>query len=128
MCLAAYLRYLLPALCGVGLVVSTASAGWVCIRNESKVALVVQEVPSRSTLKRGKTIKLLPGEVYREHHAVAGERKVRVYDVRDAAKPLGTAKLTWPARGDVTYKLEVVNRVARLAPVAQAGLAKSPER
>jgi hypothetical protein len=131
MSLAAYPRYLLPALCGVGLVVSTASAGWVCIKNESKVALVVQEVPTRPTPKRGKTIKLLPGEVYREYHTIAGERRVRVYDASDPAKPLGSAKLTWPTKGDVIYKLEVVEQTARLVPIVQAGSTKpadSPKR
>lgn len=111
------LRYLLSAVCGVGFVGSTTPAGWICIKNESKVALVVQEVPARPALKRGKTVKLLPGEVYREHHSSAGERKVQVFDARDHTKPLSSAKLTWPAKGDVTYKLEVVEQVVRLTPV-----------
>lgn len=126
MCRQVCLPYPILALCGVGIVVSTASAGWVCIKNESKIALVVQEVPTRPTLKRGKTIKLLPGEVYREHHSTAGERKVQVYDARDHTKPLSSTKLIWPAKGDVTYKLEVVEQVVRLAPVVPSKSQVSP--
>lgn len=111
--------HILPlALITVGLISPTAAAGWVCIKNESKVAVVLQEAPDRPRLRRGKVVKLLPGEVYREYHSAAGERRVQVFDPSDPDKPLCTAKLTWPAKGDVTYKLEVVKQVFRLIPVA----------
>jgi hypothetical protein len=117
------LLYVITVLSGVAVVIPTASAGWVCIKNESKFTLLVREVPARPTIKRGKTMKLLPGEVYREHQTTVGERRVQVYDARDPTKPLCSTQLTWPAKDDVTYKLEVVERVMRLTPVVSA---KSP--
>jgi hypothetical protein len=135
------IRPLLLALFAVACFPPTASAGWVCIKNELKVAVVLQEVPDRPRLRRGKVVKLLPGEVYREYHPAAGERRVQVFDTRDPDKPLCSAKLTWPAKGDVTYKLEVVKQVVRLdlvtpnkspaPPSVQVGSAKtddSPKR
>ncbi|HET6575270.1 MAG TPA: hypothetical protein VFG68_16815 [Fimbriiglobus sp.] len=115
-----YLRLLVFAVCGVGLTAPDAACGWVCIKNESKAVLVVQEVPARPSHKRGKTVKLFPGEVYREHQTAAGERQVQVFDARDPARPLCKAKLKWPAKGDVTYKLELVEQKVRLTPVGPA--------
>jgi hypothetical protein len=111
------IRVLFLALLGVGAIPPSASAGWVCIKNELKVAVVLQEVPERHRLRRGKVVKLLPGEVYREYHTSAGERQVQVFDTRDRDKPLGSAKLAWSAKGDVTYKLEAVKQVVRLVQV-----------
>jgi hypothetical protein len=115
------IRLLLLALCGVGYCSPNVSAGWVCIKNELKVAVVIQEVPERPRTRRGKMVKLLPGEVYREYHAAAGERRVQVFDPRDPDKPLCSAKLKWPAKGDVTYELEIIEQKIRLAPVVQVG-------
>lgn len=112
------IRLLLFTLIAAASLSPTAAAGWVCLKNESKVAVVLQEAPDRPRLRRGKVVKLLPGEVYREYHSAAGERRVQVFDPSDPDKPLCTAKLTWPAKGDVTYKLEVVKQVFRLVPVA----------
>jgi hypothetical protein len=135
MCRSICLRYLIPAICGVGLLMPIASAGWVCIKNECQVALVIQDVPARTKLKRGKVVKLLPGEVYREHQTAAGEGQVQVYDARYPAKPLCRTKLTWPAKGDVTYKLEVVEQEVRLSLLVpdksttpSVGQAGSPKR
>jgi hypothetical protein len=135
------IRLLLLALAGVGCFTPTVSAGWVCIKNELKVAVVLQEVPDRPRLRRGKVVKLLPGEVYREYHPAAGERRVQVFESRDPDKPLCSTKLTWPATGDVSYKLEAVKQVVRLdliapnkspvPPTVQVGSAKpadSPKR
>jgi hypothetical protein len=132
--LLAYLRYLSLAVCGAGLFVSNTSAGWICIKNESKVTLVVQDIHARPILKRGKSVKLLPGEVYREYQSTAGERRVQVFEARDPVGPRVTTKLVWPTKGDVTYKLDVVERAANLTlvvsgkdvapPVIQAGSAK----
>ena len=100
-----YLGLQLLAVCGVVFSPSSASADWICIKNETKIAVVIREVTDRPGQKRGKVIKLLPGEVYREYQSAAGERKVQVFDARDHAKPLCAEKLQWPAKGDVTLKL-----------------------
>src|SRR5688500_7754236 len=107
------IRLLLLALCGIGYFSPKVSAGWVCVKNELKVAVVIQEVPDRPRPRRGKVVKLLPGEVYREYHPAAGERRVQVFDSRDPDNPLCSTKLKWPAKGDVTYKLEIVEQKVR---------------
>ncbi len=130
-----YLRLQLLAVCGVAFSPLTASAGWICIKNETKLTVVIQEVPDRPVLKRGKRVKLLPGEVYREYQPTDGERKVQVFDARDPAKPLCTTKIDWSAKGDMTLKLEQTEKVVRLAPVkppvppvVQVGSAQPPKR
>jgi hypothetical protein len=111
------IRLPLLALFGVGCFTPTAPAGWVCIKNELKVAVVLREVPDRPKFRRVKVVKLLPGEVYREYHPAAGERRVQVFDARDPDKPICSAKLTWSAKGDVTYKVEAVKQAVQLVLV-----------
>ena len=110
------LRPLLLAAIGLLVVPSSGFAGWICIKNETKLAVVIQEVPERPGLKRGKLVKLLPGETYREYQPTAGEKTVQVFDARTPTKPLCAAKLAWPA-ADVTFKVEAAEQAARLAPV-----------
>jgi hypothetical protein len=104
-------------LIGVGLSTPSASAGWVCIKNETKIPLIVQELPDRPTARRGKLVKLLPGEIYREYHRTAGERKVRIFDARTPGKPLGQGKLIWKS-ADVMLRIELADHVARLVPAS----------
>jgi hypothetical protein len=111
------LRVPVFAVLGVCLAPLSSSAGWLCIKNDTKVALVVQEVPDRPGQKRGKLVKLLPGEIYREYLPTAGERRVLIFDARNHVKPLSTAQLIWPARGDTILKFETVEGAVRLVPV-----------
>ncbi len=132
-------RLLIAALCGIVLAPPQAFAGWICIKNESKLTVIVREVPDRPRLRRAKVVKLQPGEVYREHQPRSGERKVQIFDAHDHSQPLSTAKLTWKAADDVTYRVEVVEQVVQLSevvpkkpgPVIQVGTSKpdkSPKR
>lgn len=105
------------ALIGVGLSAPPASAGWVCIKNETKIPLIVQELPDRPTARRGKLVKLRPGEVYREYQRSPGERKVRIFDARTPGKPLGLGKLSWKT-ADVMMQIELADHVARLVPAS----------
>ncbi|MBP3954978.1 hypothetical protein J8F10_06745 [Gemmata sp. G18] len=62
---------------------SAADAGWVTIKNDTNKAVVVQEVVTvNGKLVRGKPIKLLAGESFREFQSVAG---VKSYEIVDAA-------------------------------------------
>jgi hypothetical protein len=121
-------RLLILLLFGIVLPLPAASAGWVCLKNESKVVLVVREVVDRPSLRRGKVVKLLPGEVYREHQTAAGERRVQVFDARNLTRPLCSAKLTWTARDDTTYKFEAVEKTVRLTHVVPAKSPTVPKR
>ncbi len=105
------------ALIAVTAIAGPASAGWICVKNETKASLIIQEVPDHPGAKRGKLVRLLPGEVYREYQPAAGARKVQVYDARCPGQPLCVDKMVWPAKGDVTLKLESIEEVVRLAPV-----------
>ncbi len=65
--------------------VSAADAGWVTIKNDTKKAIVVQEVITvNGKPVRGKPTKLLVGESYREFQNMAG---VKNYEMLDAANP-----------------------------------------
>ncbi len=95
----------------------SASAGWIVIKNETRAAVVIQEVCDKPG-KRGKQVRLLPGEVYREFHLFAGEKKFEVYDPKSPAKPLCRETLSWKAT-DVTYRVELVEKVVKLSPAKQ---------
>ncbi len=77
---------------------SPASAGWVSVKNDTKQTLVLQEIggPLLRPI-RGKCIRLLPGETYREFHALAGEKQIHVFDASDLTKPLLRELLSWKA-------------------------------
>jgi hypothetical protein len=57
-----------------------ASAGWLTVKNDTKSTIILEEVTEGPIVKRGKTIRLLPGEVYREFSLNPGEKKVHIYD------------------------------------------------
>jgi len=84
---------------------SPASAGWVSVKNDTKQTLVLQEIggPLLRPI-RGKCIRLLPGETYREFHALAGEKQIHVFDASDLTKPLLREQFNWKAE-DRTYLL-----------------------
>ena len=110
---------LLP-LAAVALLLSTESAraGWIVIKNETKSAVVIQEVTEKPG-KKGKQVRLLPGEVYREFHLLAGEKRFEVYDPKSPAKPLCRETLSWKA-ADITFRVELVEKVVKLSPAKQA--------
>jgi hypothetical protein len=101
----------------LGLVANSASAGWLTIKNESKAAVLIAEVPANPTTKRGKPVRLLPGEVYREYHAEAGEKQLQVLDAKTPAQVLCEAKVKWPAE-DVAVRVRTADKVTKLEPIA----------
>lgn len=73
------------ALVGTGAFVSAADAGWVTIKNDTNKAIVVQEViVVNGKQMRGKPMKLLAGESFREFQTTPG---VKTYEVYDATNP-----------------------------------------
>jgi hypothetical protein len=84
---------------------STADAGWLTVKNDTKQTLVIQELggtPQRPA--RGRCIRLAPGESYREFVALPGEKVILVFDSTNLERPLGQDKLAWK-NDDLTYKL-----------------------
>ncbi len=113
------LRYPLLVLVGFFALATDASAGWVSIKNDTKAAVLVQEAPASPTAKRGKPVRLLPGEVYREYHAVAGEKTIQVLDAKSPTRVLCEAKVKWPAE-DVAVRVRTFGATTKLDAVADA--------
>lgn len=92
-----------------------ASAGWVSMTNESKRTLVILEVFENSLPKRGKSIRLLPGETYREYHPFAGEKRFHILEHRGSGTPLFLGLLRWP-KGDVGLRISSEAGVVTVTP------------
>ncbi|WP_143392867.1 hypothetical protein [Fimbriiglobus ruber] len=110
------IRLWIIAAVGVLLIPAHAFAGWICIKNETKTAVYIQDVPDGPGLKRGKVVRLLPGETYREFHLCAGEKKVQVFDATNPTAPLCETRLTWPA-ADVSLHVFTDKKTVTLGPV-----------
>ena len=78
--------------------VGVAEAGWVTVKNDSNKALVVQEVVIvNGKPVRGKPIKLLAGESFREFQNTPGTRTFEVYDAATARTTLWSGSLNCKA-------------------------------
>ncbi len=75
---------------------SPANAAWITIKNTTKQTIILQETggPLNRPIK-GKSIKLQPGEVYREFQLLGGCRNVTIYDSDAPNTPLAIDKFTW---------------------------------
>ena len=75
-----------------------ANAGWVTIKNDTNKPIVVQEVVLlNGRAVRGKPIKLLPGESFREFKNVPAENSYEVYDFAKPTPPIWMGKLNCKA-------------------------------
>ena len=112
----------LPVLAGLGLLLTsgTAPAGWVSIKNELKIAVVIQELPDNPAVKRGKAVRLLPGETYREYHPVSGEKRFHLLDLRGHGKPLFLGLLRW-SKLDVSLRIRSEEGGVTVVPVTPRG-------
>lgn len=119
MCRLSTIRLLAMSIAGVLLAGGTASAGWICIKNESNNAVVLQEIPDKPAGKVGRAVRLLPGEVYREYQPHAGEKLIQLFDLKNTAKPLFFGVLKWP-KGDVCLKIRNGAAAVKLVPVVPA--------
>ena len=86
-----------------------AQAAWLTVKNDTKQTVILESVCDAVIVKRIKTVRLLPGETYREFRLIPGDRKVQLYDGTPADKSLGQAlgqgTLTWKLN-DVTMLIE----------------------
>ena len=121
MCFLSPIRLAVLVAAGLFTAGGTASAGWVCIKNESKVAVVIQELPDNPAVKRGKVVRLLPGETYREYHPAPGEKRVVIVDASRPALPLFRGTFAWP-RQDSAWRLRPDGTALRLTPVRRDGV------
>lgn len=72
----------------------SADGGWITFKNNTRQVVVVQEtVVCNGVTKRGKPIRILPGETLREFQATPAVRKFEVFDGRNPGKPLFTGNL-----------------------------------
>ena len=67
---------------------------WVTLKNNTRQVVVVQEtVVCNGLVKRGKAIRLLPGETVREFQAAPAVKKVEIFDGRSPGKLLWSGNL-----------------------------------
>lgn len=104
-----HLRTLLPAALAVlGLFggASPASAGWLTIKNDTKHVVLIQEIggPLNRPLQ-GRTVKLQPGETYREFQLLPGEKTVVVTNADGHGKASAPDRLTWQ-KDDAPFALK----------------------
>jgi hypothetical protein len=112
------MRPWLPALLSLIAWAAPSAAGWLSIKNDTTVPLVIQDAPTMPGQKRLKTIRLMPGEVYREFRLTAGEKEVQVFDARCPAKPLFCEKLKWKA-ADTALQIEPEGKTLKLCEVVR---------
>lgn len=66
-----------------------ADGNWITFKNTTHQVVVVQEtVVCNGVTKRGKPLRLFPGETLREFQATPAVRKFEVFDGRNPGKPL----------------------------------------
>jgi hypothetical protein len=71
-----------------------AGAAWISIKNDTNRVVIVQTaVPVNGQMKRGKPVRLLPGEFCRETVA-APTISLDVYDAQKPAKPAASTTVT----------------------------------
>jgi hypothetical protein len=79
------------------------SAGWVTIKNETTQPVMVQETTVvNNQVRRGKPIKLMPGDEFREYQSAAGSKIVQVLEWGGAKRTLCRGELTWQT-GDESF-------------------------
>ncbi len=93
-----------------------AVAGWVTFKNDTPKTLVVQEFTTINGKKVcGKPYKLLPGESFREFHAIPGIKNYEIVDAANAANPLWSGQLN--CKGDMqSFSITVVQGKAAVVP------------
>jgi hypothetical protein len=85
---------LLATLLAVAGSAGAADGGWITFKNNTQQVVVVQEtVVCNGVTKRGKPIRMLPGETLREFQATPAVRKYEVFDGRNPGKPLFSGNL-----------------------------------
>lgn len=94
----AIFRFSLVALLSVLAAGSQAFAGWVNIKNDTKMAVVVTDGG------KGRPITIQPGETYREYQMNAGSKSIAIANSQRPNVPIAQGKLTWNT-ADVVYTI-----------------------
>ena len=96
--------------------VTPARAGWVTITNRTDEPLVVREVArDTNATAHGRTIRLLPGEVYREYQSSSGTKSVAVYPLGRPERTMFDGRITWDS-ADRAFLIRAVGPDVSLAP------------
>ena len=84
---------------------SSAHAGWITLTNETDHVVIIQETtgPLNNPI-RGKSIKLQPGETYKEFQLLAGRRAVLVSVPKSATVVAAVVTLNW-GTSDAPFQL-----------------------
>lgn len=101
-----------------------ADAGWVTIKNETNQTIIVQECATvGGQVRKGKPVKLVPGETLREFQASAGQKCVQLLEPGLLLnKSLGQAEVKW-VDGDHGFAiLKVGDKVKLLSDAEVAEL------
>jgi hypothetical protein len=93
-----------------------AEAGWVTIRNDTDQPVVVQEsCVVNNQVRRGKPVRLMPGEVHREYQSCPGTRAVQFLDGVGGKKKMFEGELKWD-KDDHSFEIRDDAGKVKLAP------------
>src|SRR5687768_9449252 len=98
-------RFVPPLVILIGLLAppGRATAGWVTIKNETNQPVVVQETHVvNNQVRRGKPVKLMPGDVLREFQANPGTKTIHVLEGGGQKRTLCRGELSWTT-GDQAF-------------------------
>ena len=99
--------------------VASAEAGWVTVKNDTNKTIVVQEVVTVNGKQvRGKPVKLLAGESFREFQNTPGIKSYEVFDAANPKTPLWTNQLSCKADKQ-SFSVGVVNGRVAVTPIAE---------
>jgi hypothetical protein len=108
---------LLSSLAMLACLIGTAgrvSAGWVTIKNETGQPVIVQETTVvNNKLKRGKPVKLMPGDEYREYQSAPGSKTIHILETGGPKRTLCRSELTWQA-GDESFAVRKSGTAVKL--------------
>lgn len=97
-------------------VAGSGEAGWIVLKNETNKTVVVQEtINQNGTEKRGKPIRLLPGESVKQFYAGPLTAKVEVFDGQNTTKSLFTGNITHKGE-DQTFSVATDGKAVFVAP------------
>jgi hypothetical protein len=105
------------ALLAASAFVGAADAGWVTVKNDTNKAVVVQEVTVVNGKQcRGKPVKLLAGESFREFQNTPGVKNYEVFDAAAPALPLWSGNLNCKADSQ-SFSIATTNGKLGVVPV-----------
>jgi hypothetical protein len=90
------------------------SAGWVTIKNETGQPVIVQETTVvNNKLRRGKPVKLMPGDEFREYQSAPGTKTIHVLETGGVKRTLCRGDLTWQT-GDESFAVRKTGTAVKL--------------